>query len=59
MHLSNALFGLVAFTATTVVAQAGTTIHISVGAGGKLVYSPNNIVAAAGTQVEFSFNPKV
>jgi plastocyanin len=59
MHSSYALFGLVALFATTINAQAGTTIKVNVGADGKLAYSPNNIIASVGTQVEFSFNPKV
>jgi plastocyanin len=59
MHLSSTLFGLIAFAAVTVQAQAGTTIQVTVGADGKLQYNPNNIIAAVGTNVVFSFFPKV
>jgi plastocyanin len=58
MHFSNALFSLVALVASTVHAQAGTTVQVTVGANGALAFSPNAITAAVGTAVQFSFFPK-
>lgn len=56
MHFSTTL-AFVAAAATSVSAQAGTTIKVAVGETG-LTYSPSDIKAPVGTAVEFSFYPK-
>lgn len=58
MQLTNTVLGLATLAATSVSAQKGSTIKVTVGEGGVLKYNPPSLEAQVGTEIEFDFFPK-
>ncbi|KND91033.1 hypothetical protein TOPH_04409 [Tolypocladium ophioglossoides CBS 100239] len=57
MQLTSTLLGLAAIAATSVSAQKGSTIKVTVADGG-LKYDPPSLTAQVGTAIQFNFFPK-